>query len=88
MTKNNESNYSTPSLSSLCLTRESINNEFNLNGFSGRTPVGVCHRMTGMEYGRSLVEMLGTLAIIGVLSGKSITHPLCIAKPLCTEGLQ
>ncbi len=36
----------TPSLSPSGLTGGSTNNEFHLNGFSGRTPDGVCRRMT------------------------------------------
>ena len=43
-------------------------NNINLNVFFGRTLDGVCCRMTNRESGRSMVEMLGTLAIIGVLS--------------------
>ena len=62
MKQNYEAGRSTPALSSLSPTQGSINNEFNTTGFQIKSG------MTGMEHGRSMVEMLGTLAIIGVLS--------------------
>ncbi len=57
-------------LSSSCLTRGSMNKDIILTGCSGRRP-----SMTRMisQSGRSMVEMLGVLAIIGVLSVGGIT---------------
>ncbi len=57
MTDCNECGHPIPSLSFPCLTRESTGRNLNIFRIAQRA-----------QSGRSMVEMLGTLAIIGVLS--------------------
>ena len=79
------------SLSSSCLTRGSRNTEvdMNANACSGHlTGFRIKSGMTGMESGRSMVEMLGTLAIIGVLSiGGIIGYSYGMDKYCATETI-
>jgi len=68
-----KNNFSLSSLGERSKPRGSINNECRINmnsdAYSNHlTGFRIKFGMTGIEYGRSMVEMLGTLAIIGVLS--------------------